>query len=138
LFVIEAPYLRDLVESVAYDTIYHEHVSYLSTTALSRIYPLAGLTLTHGERKHPARDMRHRSGRDSLHRRPQPPKAGSPGPRLPYPRRRPGTARARARRRTADPGVEHRRRSHGAGTRICRTRWTLPHPDPRAPLRRPA
>jgi len=50
LFVIEAPYLRDLVESVAYDTIYHEHVSYLSTTALSRIYPLAGLTLTHVER----------------------------------------------------------------------------------------
>ena len=25
-FVVEAPYLRDLVESVAYDTIYHEHV----------------------------------------------------------------------------------------------------------------
>jgi hypothetical protein len=50
LLVIEAPYLRDLVESVAYDTIYHEHVSYLSVTALSRIYPLAGLTLTHVER----------------------------------------------------------------------------------------
>jgi C-methyltransferase C-terminal domain/Putative zinc binding domain/Methyltransferase domain len=49
-FVIEAPYLRDLVESVAYDTIYHEHVSYLSVTALSRIYPLAGLALTHVER----------------------------------------------------------------------------------------
>jgi hypothetical protein len=50
MFVIEAPYLRDLVESVAYDTIYHEHVSYLSVTALSRIYPLAGLVLTHVER----------------------------------------------------------------------------------------
>jgi hypothetical protein len=49
-FVIEAPYLRDLVESVAYDTIYHEHVSYLSVTALSRIYALAGLALTHVER----------------------------------------------------------------------------------------
>jgi hypothetical protein len=50
IFVIEAPYLRDLVERVAYDTIYHEHVSYLSVTALARIYPLAGLVLTHVER----------------------------------------------------------------------------------------
>ena len=50
IFVIEAPYLRDLVEAVAYDTIYHEHVSYLSVTALARIYPLAGLVLTHVER----------------------------------------------------------------------------------------
>ena len=50
MFVIEAPYLRDLVEAVAYDTIYHEHVSYLSVTALARIYPLAGMVLTHVER----------------------------------------------------------------------------------------
>lgn len=50
LLVIEAPYLRDLVETVAYDTIYHEHVSYLSVTALTRVYPLAGLVLTHVER----------------------------------------------------------------------------------------
>jgi len=50
LFVVEAPYLRDLVENVAYDTIYHEHVSYLSVTALARVYPLAGLILTHVER----------------------------------------------------------------------------------------
>lgn len=50
IFVIEAPYLPDLVEAVAYDTIYHEHVSYLSVTALARMYPLAGFTLTHVER----------------------------------------------------------------------------------------
>lgn len=50
IFVIEAPYLRDLVEIVAYDTIYHEHVSYLSVTALARVYPIAGLVLTHVER----------------------------------------------------------------------------------------
>lgn len=50
MFVIEAPYLRDLVEAIAYDTIYHEHVSYFSVTALARIYPLAGLVLTHVER----------------------------------------------------------------------------------------
>ena len=50
MLVIEAPYLRDLVETVAYDTIYHEHVSYLSVTALARVYPLAGMVLTHVER----------------------------------------------------------------------------------------
>lgn len=50
IVVIEAPYLRDLVEKVAYDTVYHEHVSYLSVTALARAYNLAGLTLTHVER----------------------------------------------------------------------------------------
>lgn len=50
IVVIEAPYLRDLVETVAYDTIYHEHVSYLSVTALSRLFPYAGLVLTHVER----------------------------------------------------------------------------------------
>jgi C-methyltransferase C-terminal domain/Putative zinc binding domain/Methyltransferase domain len=50
IFVIEAPYLRDLVESLAYDTIYHEHVSYLSVTAIEHAYARAGLTLTHVER----------------------------------------------------------------------------------------
>lgn len=50
MFVVEVPYLRDLVETVAYDTIYHEHVSYLSLTALARVYPIAGLVLTHVER----------------------------------------------------------------------------------------
>jgi len=50
MVVIEAPYLRDLVESVAYDTIYHEHVSYLSVTALNRVFAIAGLVLTHVER----------------------------------------------------------------------------------------
>ena len=48
--VIEAPYLRDLVETMAYDTIYHEHVSYLSVTALDYVYRHSGLVLTHVER----------------------------------------------------------------------------------------
>ncbi len=48
--VVGAPYLRDLVETLAYDTIYHEHVSYLSVTALDRVYRQAGLSLTHVER----------------------------------------------------------------------------------------
>jgi SAM-dependent methyltransferase len=48
--VIEAPYLRDLVETLSYDTIYHEHVSYLSVTALDNAYRRAGLQLTEAER----------------------------------------------------------------------------------------
>lgn len=42
VFVIEAPYLVDLVEKNEYDTIYHEHLSYLS------IKPLVGLFKSHG------------------------------------------------------------------------------------------
>jgi hypothetical protein len=49
MIVVEAPYLRDLVEKTAFDTIYHEHVSYLSVTALDYAYRLAGLVLTHVE-----------------------------------------------------------------------------------------
>jgi C-methyltransferase C-terminal domain/Methyltransferase domain/Putative zinc binding domain len=48
--VIEAPYLRDMVESLSFDTIYHEHVSYLSVTALVNAFRIAGLTLVHAER----------------------------------------------------------------------------------------
>ena len=50
IVVIEAPYLRDLVDAVAYDTIYHEHVSYLSVTALGHLFRYGGLVLTHVER----------------------------------------------------------------------------------------
>ena len=35
--VIEFPYLRDFLEHVEFDTIYHEHVSYFSLTAVSRM-----------------------------------------------------------------------------------------------------
>jgi len=48
--VIEAPYLLDLVDRLAYDTIYHEHVSYLSVSALDRIFEMAGLELVHVQR----------------------------------------------------------------------------------------
>ena len=48
--VIEAPYLLDLVDRLAYDTIYHEHVSYLSVIALDRIFEMAGLELVHVQR----------------------------------------------------------------------------------------
>lgn len=35
--VIETPYVRDLVERVEFDTIYHEHLFYYSLTALDRL-----------------------------------------------------------------------------------------------------
>jgi SAM-dependent methyltransferase len=36
--VIETPYVRDLVERVEFDTIYHEHLFYYSVTALDRLF----------------------------------------------------------------------------------------------------
>jgi hypothetical protein len=42
---IEAPYLGDLIRLNAFDTIYHEHVSYLSVTALRTVFDRAGMTL---------------------------------------------------------------------------------------------
>jgi SAM-dependent methyltransferase len=36
--VIETPYVRDLVERVEFDTIYHEHLFYYSLTALDRLF----------------------------------------------------------------------------------------------------
>ena len=36
--VIEAPYLKDLIDHVEFDTIYHEHLCYFSLTALERLF----------------------------------------------------------------------------------------------------
>ncbi len=41
----EFPHLLNLVESNQFDTIYHEHFSYLSLTAVQRIFAENGLTL---------------------------------------------------------------------------------------------
>jgi SAM-dependent methyltransferase len=43
VFVFEAPYLLDMFENLSYDTIYHEHLSYLSLRPLVRC--LAGFGL---------------------------------------------------------------------------------------------
>ena len=43
--VIETPYLRELVERLEFDTIYHEHLFYHSLTALSRVFERNGLTV---------------------------------------------------------------------------------------------
>lgn len=41
--VVEAPYLGEFIEKLEYDTVYHEHLSYFSVTALAAMYERAGL-----------------------------------------------------------------------------------------------
>jgi SAM-dependent methyltransferase len=36
--VIEAPYLKDLIDHTEFDTIYHQHLCYFSVTALDRLF----------------------------------------------------------------------------------------------------
>ncbi len=44
-FIIEAPYLIDLMEQTLFDTIYHEHLSYLSITPLEGLFNKYGLEI---------------------------------------------------------------------------------------------
>jgi SAM-dependent methyltransferase len=48
--VIEVPYVRDMVERLEFDTVYHEHLCYFSVTALDRLFGRHGLTLARVER----------------------------------------------------------------------------------------
>jgi SAM-dependent methyltransferase len=48
--VIEVPYVRELIERVEFDTIYHEHVSYFALTPLHRLMESHGLTIVDVER----------------------------------------------------------------------------------------
>ena len=45
LVVIEVPYLRDLIERVEYDTVYHEHLCYFSVTALLHLFSRVSLSI---------------------------------------------------------------------------------------------
>lgn len=48
--IIEVPYLRDLIDHVEFDTIYHEHLCYFSLTALSALFAREGLALNDAKR----------------------------------------------------------------------------------------
>ena len=48
--VLEVPYVRDLVEKGAFDTIYHEHVYYFSCGALASLFEKHGMNLYSVER----------------------------------------------------------------------------------------
>jgi SAM-dependent methyltransferase len=47
--VIEAPYVRNLIDHGEFDTIYHEHLCYFSVTALDNLFLRHGLFLNHVE-----------------------------------------------------------------------------------------
>jgi SAM-dependent methyltransferase len=48
--VIEAPYVKDLIEHCEFDTIYHEHLCYFSVTALDNLFRRHGLYLNRVKR----------------------------------------------------------------------------------------
>ena len=50
IFVIEAPYLVDLIDNLEYDTIYLEHLEYLSVKPLVQFFARHNLELFHVER----------------------------------------------------------------------------------------
>jgi hypothetical protein len=50
VFVIEAHYILDLLEQIAFDTIYHEHVSYWALGPMTRLFSQHGMEIVHVER----------------------------------------------------------------------------------------
>lgn len=50
LAVIEAPYVKDLIDHTEFDTIYHEHLCYFSLTSLNYLFRNHGLYIVHVER----------------------------------------------------------------------------------------
>lgn len=48
--VVEAPYVKDMIDGVEFDTIYHEHLCYFSLTALDRLFRRHGLVIWNVER----------------------------------------------------------------------------------------
>ena len=49
-FVIEAHYLLDILEQLAFDTVYHEHVSYWALGPMQRLFAQHGMEVTSAER----------------------------------------------------------------------------------------
>jgi hypothetical protein len=50
VFVIEAHYLLDILEQLAFDTVYHEHVSYWALGPMQRLFEAHGMEVTSAER----------------------------------------------------------------------------------------
>ena len=48
--IVEVPYVKDLIDRCEFDTIYHEHLSYFSLTALDRLFARHGLAIQQVER----------------------------------------------------------------------------------------
>ena len=43
--IVEAPYVKELIDRTEFDTIYHEHLCYFSLTALDSLFRRHGLTI---------------------------------------------------------------------------------------------
>jgi len=50
VYITEFPYLRDMIERSYFDTVYHEHLSYLALTPLKRLFDDVGLRAFRVER----------------------------------------------------------------------------------------
>jgi SAM-dependent methyltransferase len=50
IFISESHYLLDLIETLQYDTIYHEHLRYYSLTSLKYLLEMHGLRVIHAKR----------------------------------------------------------------------------------------
>ncbi len=50
VLIVEVPYLLDLVGNLAYDTIYHEHVSYFPLKSFRHLFSRTGYEVFHAER----------------------------------------------------------------------------------------
>jgi SAM-dependent methyltransferase len=50
LVVIEVPYVKEMIDGCEFDTVYHEHVSYFSLSALDALFTRNGLTIQKVER----------------------------------------------------------------------------------------
>ena len=47
--IVEAPYVKELIDRTEFDTIYHEHLCYFSLTALDALFRRHGLSITNAE-----------------------------------------------------------------------------------------
>ncbi|MBI4114620.1 MAG: class I SAM-dependent methyltransferase [Candidatus Niyogibacteria bacterium] len=45
VFIFEAPYLLDMLENLSFDTIYHEHLSYLALAPLTKLFGKFGMEI---------------------------------------------------------------------------------------------
>lgn len=50
VIVVEVPYVKEMIDRCEFDTIYHEHLSYFSLTALDRLFRNHGLRIHEVER----------------------------------------------------------------------------------------
>jgi len=50
VIVVEVPYVKDMIDASEFDTVYHEHLSYFSLTALNDLFTRNGLTIQRVER----------------------------------------------------------------------------------------